>query len=252
LDPEELRNRGAEEQGSEGEPGLSQLQRPKLVSKYAQACLEALSASGYGRWLSLGGAFGLAHYFEYRATHDIDAWWVEPVTREDRQCVICTLKEALRPFGQVHTHSWGDVVSVELTQQGRTVFSFQIARRSAQLEPSMPGPWPGILVDAFADLVASKMVALVERGAPRDFRDIYMLCQSGQCDVTRCWVLWRKRQQLACEDIDPKRAQLAIHTHLARIEQVRPLSQIADLQERTAAERLRNWFTAEFLHDLAD
>lgn len=227
------------------------MQRPKLVSEYAQACLEALSASGCGRWLSLGGAFGLAHYFEYRATHDIDAWWVEPVAGEDRQRVIRTLEEVLRPFGQVHTRSWGDVVSVELTQQGKTAFDFQIARRSAQLEPPVPGPWPGILVDTFADLVASKMVALVERGAPRDFRDIYMLCQSGQCDVTRCWELWGERQRLAGEDADPRRARLAIRTHLARIEQARPLSQVADLQERTAAEQLRTWFTAEFLHGLA-
>jgi hypothetical protein len=79
-----------------------------------------------------------------------------------------------------------------------------------------------------------------------------MLCQSGHCDVTRCWKLWRERQRLAREDADPRRAKLAIRTHLARIEQARPLGQIADLQERTAAERLRTWFTTEFLHDLAD
>jgi predicted nucleotidyltransferase component of viral defense system len=30
-------------------------------------------------------------------------------------------------------------------------------------------------IDSFGDLVASKMVALVERGAPRDFFDIFTL-----------------------------------------------------------------------------
>jgi len=158
----------------------------------------------------------------------------------------------LQPFGRVHTRSWGDVVSVELTQQGKTVFSFQIARRSAQLAEPLLGPWAGIRVDAFVDLVASKMVALVERGAPRDFRDIYMLCRSGRCDVVRCWELWRERRRLAGEDADPRRAGLAIRTHLARLEQARPLAQITDLRERSEAERLRTWFTKEFLHGLAD
>jgi len=230
--------KGAEGHGSGGESGLSQLQRPTLVSEYARACLEALSSSGCGRWLSLGGAFGMAHYFEYRPTHDVDAWWVGPVNREERHQVIRTLEEALQPFGQVHTRSWGDVVSVELTQQGKTVFSFQIARRSAQLAEPVPGPWAGIRVDSFADLVASKMVALVERGAPRDFRDIHMLCQSGRCDVARCWELWREHQRLAGEEADPRRAGLAIRTHLARLEQARPLAQIADLQERSAVKQL--------------
>ena len=76
--------------------GLESLQRPKLVSEYAQACLETLAASGYGRLISLGGAFGLAHYFEYRPTHDVDAWWVEPVTSEERQQVIRTLQPIFR------------------------------------------------------------------------------------------------------------------------------------------------------------
>jgi hypothetical protein len=213
--------------------------------------LEALASSDCGRWLSLGGAFGLAHYFEYRPTHDVDAWWVEPVTHEERQQVIRILEETLRPFGAVHTRSWGDVVSVELKQQGKTAFSFQIARRSAQLAESAPSLWTGIRVDSFDDLVASKMVALVERGAPRDLRDIYMLCQSGRCDVARCWDLWQARQRLAGEDADRQRARLAIRTHLARIELARPLSQIADPQERASAEQLRTWFTKEFLHGLA-
>ena len=52
---------------------------------------------------------------------------------------------------------------------------FQIAERSAELEASVTGVWPGgIGIDSFKDLVASKMVALVERGAPRDFLDVYI------------------------------------------------------------------------------
>ena len=96
------------------------------------------------------------------------------------------------------------------------------------------------------------MVALVERGSPREFRDIYMLCQKGLSDSAQCWNLWEARQKLAGENIDRKRAALAIRTHLARIERARPLEQIVDAAERTSAERLRAWFATEFLSDLPD
>jgi len=215
--------------------------------------LDALAAEGLGSSISLGGAFGLAHYLEYRPTRDVGAWWVEPVEREKRREIIETLEEALRASGEVRTRSWGDVVSVELRQEGRTVFSFQVARRSAELRPPLPSPWPGgIRLDSLEDLIAGKMAALVERGTPRDFRDIYTLCQRELASLTRCWELWEERQRMAKEDTDRRRAALAIRTHLARIEQVRPLSQIADPAERSAAERLRRWFIAEVLRDLPD
>jgi len=35
------------------------------------------------------------------------------------------------------------------------------------------------------------MVALVERGAPRDFLDIYTVCQAGLVTLEECWELWR-------------------------------------------------------------
>ena len=228
---------------------MTQPRRPANLPEYAQECLDALARHSLGEKISLGGAFGLAHYFEYRTTHDVDAWWVEPVTGEVRQQIINALHHALQPFGQVRVRSWGDVVSVELSRENKTIFSFQIARRSAQLQEPVSGVWPGgIWLDAFDDLVASKMVALVERGAPRDFRDIYTLCQEGQCTVGQCWKLWRERQRLAGEDADLERAYLAVRTHLARIEQSRPLERIADLQQRSAAEKLREWFVEEFLH----
>ena len=228
-------------------------QRPRQVSEYAEACLNALSASGLGGLISLGGAFGLAHYFEYRPTFDIDAWWTEPVGDENRRQVVRVLEEALRRFGQVRTRAWGEVVSIELRQQGKTVFGFQVARRSAALQEPRVGPWPGgIRIDSFEDLVAGKMTALVERGAPRDFRDIHMLCRSGHCTVARCWEVWQVRQQLAGEDADRRRAVLAIQTHLARLEQARPLAWIADVEQRAAAEQLRAWFQTEFLHGLQD
>ncbi|MGB9674173.1 MAG: nucleotidyl transferase AbiEii/AbiGii toxin family protein [Anaerolineales bacterium] len=66
------------------------------------------------------------------------------------------------------------------------------------------------LIQPFEDLVASKMVALVEWGAPRDFLDIYHLCKKGLVTIAECWQLWRERQNLARENTDTRRAIIAI------------------------------------------
>jgi len=219
------------------------------LSRYAELCLEALSARGLGDKLTLGGALGLLHYLDYRPTHDVDAWWVQTATDDERQAVIAAIESTLQPWGDVRTRRWGDVVSVELRTADQA-FSFQVAERSAQLRPAEPLAWTGILLDSFPDLVASKMVALVERGAPRDFRDIYALCQAGLTDARQCWQWWRERQRLASSDEDPTRARLAVESHLARIAAHRPLDGIGDGAERSEAERVRNWFRTEFLDAL--
>lgn len=225
-------------------------QRPSVVSEYAAACLNALVDGGCAGWLSLGGAFALSHYLDYRPTQDVDAWWADFVSQDQRSHVIGTLIDALRPYGEVSTRSWGDVCSVELKRLGRKVFSFDIARRSALLAEPTTGPWRGILIDSMDDLVASKMVALVERGAPRDFRDIYALCDSGLFGVDGCWELWGKRQELSGDNADENRARLAIRSHLARIEKARALDTIPDRGERERARKLREWFISDFLHGL--
>lgn len=225
-------------------------QRPSQVSEYAKACLDALAAAGLAKAISLGGAFGLLHYLDYRTTHDVDAWWALDSTADQRHEVLRTLDLALKPFGSVRTRAWGDVASVELQTGGRTVFSFQIAVRSAQLAQAAAAPWSPVLLDSFEDLIASKMVALVERGAPRDFRDIHAVCQAGLTNAAECWALWRRRQELSGDDADSSRARLAVGTHLARIAQHRPLDSIADPGARAAAHQVREWFSCEFLNAL--
>jgi len=229
-----------------------QPQRPAHLSDHAVACLQALAAAGLGETISLGGALGLLHYLDYRPTHDVDAWWNAAATAGEQQRVVQAIEATLRTFGPVKTRAWGDVVSVELLEEGRVVFSFQIARRSAQLEPSAPAPWIPVLLDSFPDLVASKMVALVERGAPRDFRDVHALCQAGLTTPRECWELWRRRQRLAGSDTDADRARLAVETHLARIAQHRPLDRIADPRQRAEAAQVRAWFAQEFLNGFLD
>ena len=96
------------------------------------------------------------------------------------------------------------------------------------------------------------MVALVERGAPRDFRDIHAVCQAGLTSAAECWQWWRERQRLAGSDENVVRARLAVETHPARIAQHRPLDRIHDAAERAEAERVRGWFLVEFLDALVD
>jgi len=164
---------------------------PAHLTEYARICLQALVDARLGKKISLGGALGLLHYLDYRPTHDVDAWWGD-VTGQERQQIVETIEGALRPFGMVKTRTWGDVVSIELQDDAGKAFSFQTASRSAQLEPSRFMPEFEVLLDSFSDLVASKMVALVERGAPRDFRDIDAICQAGLITPKECWGLWRK------------------------------------------------------------
>jgi len=189
----------------------------------------------------------LFHYLDYRPTHDADAWWSESVTEEQKRAVLRLLETTLSAFGNVRVRSWGDVDSVELSQDGKTVFGFQVARRSARLEEPVSAGWIAVPLDSLVDLAASKMVALVERGAPRDFLDIFNVCHAGLFSIAECWALWRRRQVLAGSDVEPSRARLAIETHLERIALHRPLEQIADVEQRKQARQLRDWFLSEFL-----
>ena len=224
-----------------------QPRRPSHLPDHSEICLRALVDHGLAEHISLGGAFGLLHYLDYRATHDVDAWWTDTAAEADRRQVLQVLEGALRVAGEVKTRAWGDVASVELVLAGKTVFSFQIAGRSAQLEPSRPAPWIGVPLDSLADLVASKMVALIERGAPRDLRDIHAVCQAGLLTPHDCWQLWRRRQTAAGSPPDVERAKLAIQTHLARITQHRRLDRIADPTERQQAEAVRDWYRGALL-----
>ncbi|MBC8255634.1 MAG: nucleotidyl transferase AbiEii/AbiGii toxin family protein [Ardenticatenia bacterium] len=214
--------------------------------------MQALVANGLNDKISMGGGFGLLHYLDYRTTHDVDAWWDASATSQEKDQIIQVIEAALSPYGQVQRRAWGDVVSIELVQTNRTVFSFQIAQRSAQLQPSVSATWIDVSLDSLPDLVAGKMVALIERGAPRDFRDVYALCHAGLTTPKQCWQLWRQRQQLAGSDTDSHRARLAIETHLTRIALHRPLDDISDPDQKEETEHVRTWFREGFLDALVD
>jgi len=169
-----------------------------------------LAERDLGQRVSIGGAVGLLHFLDYRSTEDLDAWWQREATGVERLEVEEAIRATLADFGEVRTRRWGDVVSIELLEGKKKTFSFQIAERSSHIEPSVSLPWVAVSMDAFSDLLASKMVALVERGAPRDFRDIFAVSQAELVTPTGCWELWRTKQRLSDQDLGTERARLSI------------------------------------------
>lgn len=224
-----------------------QPKQPNHLSPYAKACLEALVNANLADRISLGGAFGLFHYFDYRPTHDVDAWWSETVTSIEKNDVIQVLQATLEDYGNVRVRAWGDLTSIELSQDNKTVFSFQIALRTQRLKELNVAGWINIPLDSFDDLVATKMNALIERGAPRDFLDIFTICQAKIINIQECWALWRQRQELIGNQHDFSKASLAIETHLQRIALQRPLDSINDHDQRQQASKVREWFMNSFL-----
>lgn len=226
---------------------MMKISKPKTASEYALGCLEALQNSSAGRFLVIGGAFGLAHYYEYRMTKDIDAWWTEDAGEKEKEEVIRLLEAALARFGEVRLRRFGDVVSVDLRKDKEVVFNFQIAARSALLRTPLESPWPPVALDSLDDLIASKMTAVIERGAPRDFVDIYEVCKQNLVTVSQCWELWQEREKKRGVDSpDPALGCEGLLLHLSRIERVRPLESIRDVNQRKHAEAVRNWFKYEF------
>ena len=226
--------------------------QPAHLSPFAKVCLEALVKAGLGSTISLGGTFGLFHYYDYRPTHDVDAWWLDDVTEAQKKEVVQVLQSTLERYGVVRVRSWGDLTSIELSQEGKTVFSFQLAVRTQRLEDFQVAGWIDIPLDSFRDLVSTKMNALVQRGAPRDFLDVYTICHAELITIEECWSLWRERQDLIGNEHDDGKARLAVETHLKRIELQRPLEQIEDEESRDNARDLRLWFVNTFLKETND
>ncbi len=210
--------------------------------------MKALASAGLGQVISIGGAFGLLNYLDQRPTHDVVAWWSAGATAAQRPQAVELISKVLADLGDMSIREWGDVCSLELRRIGRTVFSFQIADRPLQLEKSVSAQWTDVQFDSLDDLIASKMVALVERGAPRDFLDIFAVCETKAATPQVCWQLWRERQARSGGSTSRSRATLAITTSLSRIEMRRPLPSIANQQKRSEAERTRNWFKKKFIN----
>ena len=220
-------------------------QRPTTLPLLAEAILAALSDEPLAGEIVLGGGVALKHYDDFRPTQDIDAWWRE--TRDAE--AMARFREVLdtvaaREGLDVSARRFGATDSFEFRQKdGKKVFSFQIAVRDVSLDAPFLSSWPPVLLESLGDNIGSKMNALVNRGAPRDFLDVHRVVVDGLMDVGACWELWRRKN----EGADRSDAKGQVATHLARLELRRPLVNIVDVAERESANRLRRWYGEEFL-----
>lgn len=218
--------------------------RPANVDPLGAEILEGLRGSSESGEIVLGGYFALKHYLDYRPTHDIDAWW--RTTR--RAATLDRIRAVMRKVAdgrgmELREREWGDVVSFELVEEGRKVFSFQIATRSVELEPPMTSAWEPILVESLADNVGAKMNAVVERGAARDFLDVRELVSRGIVTVEECWRWWSGKNP----GTDIGLAKANTLRHLEALEQRRPLDEITDPEERVRSQAARRWIRESLL-----
>jgi hypothetical protein len=218
--------------------------RPLTLSPLAEAILEALSAEPLTANIILGGGVALKHYDDFRQTQDIDAWWKAVRDESILEQVKETLERVARANGYAFARrQFGATDSFEFLQEGKKAFSFQIALRDVPLDEPLPSAWPPILIETLRDNVGSKMNALVMRGAPRDFVDIYRVVEDGLIGEGGPWLLWKEKNPAS--DVNIAKGQVL--SHLTRLESRRPLEKMTSESERQSAERLRRWFREGFL-----
>ena len=107
-----------------------------------------------------------------------------------------------------------------------------------------------VSLDGFSDLVANKMVTLVERGAAQDFLDIYTLCYEGLTTASQCWQLWKLRQESTDYTAKTVWAKTTVLNHIAHLTKKHSLEQVSDPIECSAQSHICMWFQTDFLDAL--
>ena len=216
---------------------------PTNLSVYAREVLDLLASHPAAADIVLGGGVALAHYLNYRDTHDLDAWWTSGPTPAADQLLGDVMQAVATKHGfTLSRRSWGETTSFELVDGQRKVFSLQIASRDRWLDAPVEAAWPPVRIETLRDNAASKMTALVERGAPRDLRDIHQLCDRGLMSVDDCWTLYREKNP-SCAERD---AAAKVLYAVERLEMQRPLDTIESAAQRQEAEALRRWYRTVF------
>jgi Nucleotidyl transferase AbiEii toxin, Type IV TA system len=215
---------------------------PKNLNPFARELLERMAGHNEAAEIVIGGGVALSHYLEYRETVDLDSWW----RGEPQEHVASFLEQCMMQLAAQHglayrRRQWGETQSLELLRGGQKVFSFQISRRSVYLDDAIPARWQPLWIETLRDNAASKMVALVERGAPRDFRDIYELCHRGLLTVADCWHLWLLKKPRH----EPVAGPELVLFHLQRLELQRPLTKLPP-PDRARPAALREWYREVF------
>lgn len=215
---------------------------PSRLHTLAKEILDELRDQPAAAAIILGGGVALQHYCEYRDTRDIDAWWANlPVT--DAEALLSSVMEKVgkRHALLLRVRNWGETQSYELQQAGQTVFSFQIAVRSVSLEASRESAWPPVQIETLIDNLGAKMNALVGRGAPRDFLDVFTVVERGLSTVNELWGVWSKKNP----GKEVAEARVNVLRRLHELEARRPLDSISDSEERANANMLRTWVKSD-------
>jgi hypothetical protein len=225
--------------------------RPGNLDPIADKLLEKLRGFPEAANVVIGGGVALNCYAPPRLTHDVDAWWSQDSGAADRASTLTRIRaiaeEVAASAGLVvveRPRAASEVVSIELQANRRTVFSFQIAPRDIELEPPTVecSPFAPVPIEAFADNLGAKMTALVSRGAPRDFQDVFTVVRAQIASPEELWALYAAKNPGS--DLAIAKAQVA--QRLAEIELRRPLPSL-DLKSRSAAEELRAWVRETFI-----
>lgn len=216
---------------------------PSRLSAYAREVLELLAGHAEAAEIVIGGGVALSHYVEYRDTFDLDAWWATAPTSSARELMGRAMQTVAERHGLTfNRRTWGDTESYELGDGERKVFSLQIAPRDLFLEPTLEAAWPPVRLETLRDNVASKMTALVERGAPRDLRDVHHLCHHGILSAAECWQLYRQKNP----GQDVRTAADKVLHGVERLEMQRPLDTIVSQDDRLQASAVRAWYRDVF------
>jgi hypothetical protein len=211
---------------------------PQDLNALAAEVLARLRGQPGAEHLIIGGGVALQHYCPHRRTVDLDGWWRDRARLETEALLERVLRSVAARRGLTYQRrAFGDTQSFELVQDGRKVFTVQVAIRSVALEEPLPSAWPPVGIETFRDNLGAKMNALVGRGAPRDFLDVHEVCQRKLATPTDCWSLWHQKnpEQAVSE------ARSRVLHHLEQIAVRRPLADITDARERERAGRLRAW-----------
>jgi len=216
---------------------------PDNLHPLSRELLESLVGHSEAAEIVIGGGVALSHYLQYRDTVDLDAWW----RAEPRADALVFLERTMQMIAARHgldyrRRSWGETESLELLQGTQKQFSFQISRRTLALDDAIPSAWQPVWLETLRDNVASKMTALVQRGAPRDFLDIYQLCTRNVLSMAECWSCFIAKNTGVTVD----EAKRKIIARLAMIETTRPLETIASGVAREQATLLRDWYRHVF------
>lgn len=221
---------------------------PTNIDPLGVELLNALSRSEALGCVILGGGLALQHYHQFRRSHDIDAWWSDAPSQEAKAAIQGAVEAVARAHGYAtRCREWGETVSFEIVNpqsKSERLFSFQIALRDIAIDPPLESAWRPLLIETLRDNIGSKMNALVNRGAPRDFSDIYELIDAGICSAEECWELWSLKNPGA--DIGEAKDK-ALHK-IAEIEARMPLAAFAQEERPRVIER-RSFFKNEFLRE---